>query len=204
MIRSQFGKHEDSTRGGRLLAQFLPFAGLCLAALGYFAADHTLPNILANDNRGAAGRVDSGILTLHFGTAPRAVASGSGGPPRDRRLFICRRGTRSRHAGPVDPRSTGTELRVLVHTRLRVAAAVHGLHQHPGKADDYMQLAPDETKEAHFTAGEPGSYFYWASTLQGKPVRRRAPTSEGSMEARPTDESMEPGLEEILPIGGGA
>ncbi len=190
MIRSGLGKHGDRMHGGQLLAQFLLFAGLCLATLGCFAADRALPNILTNDNRTPAGRLNSGVFTLHL-----ELREGIWHPEaEDGRAIDVYSFAEERHdavtPGPLIRVLQGTELHVSVHNVLRVAAAVHGLHQHPGKADDYMELAPDETKEARFTAGEPGSYFYWASTLQGKPVRRRAPTSEGSMEARPTDEGM--------------
>ena len=40
--------------------------GICLAVLYSVAVDRALANISANDNRRPAGRMDSGVLTLHL------------------------------------------------------------------------------------------------------------------------------------------
>ena len=190
MIRSVFSKHDDHIRSCRVLTHSLVVAGLCLAAAFCHAADGALPNILANDNRAPAGRLDSRILTLHL-----ELREGVWHPEADHGRAIniysfSEEGHDSVTPGPLIRVPQGTELHVSVHNRLGVSAAVHGLHKHPGSADNHMELAPDETKEVRFTAGEPGSYFYWASTLGGKAARRQAPTSEADLEARPRDEGM--------------
>jgi FtsP/CotA-like multicopper oxidase with cupredoxin domain len=190
MIRFEFGKHEGRTRFGRVLSRSLLLMDVCLVAMCCSASAGTLPNILTNDNRVPAGRLNSGVLTLHL-----ELREGLWHPEAEDGRAIdvysfAEQGRDPVTPGPLIRVPQGTELHVSVHNILRVPAAVHGLHQHPGKADDYIQLAPDETKEARFTAGEPGSYFYWASALGSKTARRRTPTSEGSLEARPVDESM--------------
>jgi FtsP/CotA-like multicopper oxidase with cupredoxin domain len=136
-----------------------------------------------------AGRLNSGVLTLHL-----ELREGRWHPEaEDGRAIIVYAFAEEENdpitPGPLIRVPQGTELHVSVHNRLRFAVAVHGLHQHPGSATDYMELAPDETKEARFTAGEPGSYFYWASTL-GRKTDRRSPASDTSLEARHSDEGL--------------
>src|SRR5262249_7942511 len=169
------------------------FTGVCLAALCSLAAGGALPNISANDNRKPAGRMDSGVLTLHL-----ELREGTWHPEaEDGRAINAYSFAEEGHdpitPGPLIRVPQGTEVHISVHNRLPVAAAVHGLHQHPGQADDFMEVAADETKETRFTAGEPGSYLYWASTRGRKAARRRAPASGASLEGRPLDAGMTSG-----------
>ncbi|MCU1305361.1 MAG: multicopper oxidase type 3, partial [Acidobacteriaceae bacterium] len=177
MIRCHFGEDESSLPCCRLIARFVFFTAICLSALCCFADNRTLPNILANDNRAPAGRIDSGVLTLHL-----ELREGIWHPdaPDARAIDVysfAEAGQGPQMPGPLIRVPQGTELRASVHNLLATAAFVHGLHQHPGKPDDPMQLAPGETKEVRFAAGEPGSYLYWAST------------SPNSIESRPDAES---------------
>lgn len=186
MIHFEFAKHEGRTRFGRVLAQSLPLAGVYFVAVCCFASNGILPKISANDSRAPAGRLNSGVLTLHLELREGIWhPEGEDGRAIDVYSFA-EEGHDPVTPGPLIRVLQATELHVSVHNVLCVTAAVHGLHQHPGKADDYMELAPDETKEVRFTAGEPGSYSYWASTLGGEAARGRALTSEGSMAARPS------------------
>ncbi len=66
MIRCRFGKDESSVAGCRQIVRFVFFTAICLSAVCCFADNRALPNILANDNRAPAGRIDSGILTVHL------------------------------------------------------------------------------------------------------------------------------------------
>jgi FtsP/CotA-like multicopper oxidase with cupredoxin domain len=163
-IIARYVKHENHTRSGRLLAQVVLLTGICLAAACCFAADGRLPNISVNDNRAPAGRLDSGVLTLHL-----ELREGLWHPEADDGRAIdvysfAEGGQAPQTPGPLIQVPQGSELHVSVHNLLSVAVYVHGLHEHPGKTDDSMQLAPGEIKEARFAAGEPGSYPYWAAT----------------------------------------
>jgi FtsP/CotA-like multicopper oxidase with cupredoxin domain len=40
---------------------------------------------------------------------------------------------------------------------------VHGLHGRPGDAKEVLVVPSGESREVHFLAGAPGTYFYWAS-----------------------------------------
>ncbi len=167
----------------------LLLCNLWLVAVCCCASAATLPNIVANDNRAPAGRLESGVLTLHL-----ELREGQWHPEaEDGRAITIYSFAEEGHdpvtPGPLIRVPQGTEIHLSVHNRMRVAAAVHGLHEHPGKEGDSMELEPDETKEARFTAGQPGSYLYWASSLNGT-TRRRRPAAEESLEARPTEEGM--------------
>jgi manganese oxidase len=52
----------------------------------------------------------------------------------------------------------------MIHNTLPLAAKIYGLHHHPGDAKDALGLAPGETRDLQFLAGEPGTYLYWATT----------------------------------------
>jgi FtsP/CotA-like multicopper oxidase with cupredoxin domain len=188
-IRSQFAQRESRTRHGGLLARCAGFAALCLVAISCLASDGGVPNILANNNRMPAGQLNSGVFTLHL-ELREGIWHPEAGDGRAIPVYsFAEEGHDPITPGPLIRVPRGTELHISVHNRLRFAVAVHGLHQHPGSAADYMELALDETKEARFPAGEPGSYFYWASTLGGK-ADRRSPASDASLEARHLDEGL--------------
>ena len=86
-----------------------------------------------------------------------------------------------RHApqgsGPLIRVPEGTEIQVTVRNSLPVAAKIYGLHRHPGDPKEGLQLAPGETRELKFLAGEPGSYLYWATTSNSSLETRTGPDS---------------------------
>jgi len=150
----------------------------CLLAAGVFStvifflaaavsAAETFPGISVNDNRTLAGKMDSGVLTLHLELKQGVWHPEAQDGPAIKAASFAERGQELETPGPLIRVPQGTQVRVSVHNLLSQPAFVHGLHQRPGKADDAMELAPGETKETTFTAGAPGSYFYWASTTKG-------------------------------------
>lgn len=66
--------------------------------------------------------------------------------------------------GPLIRVPQGTEVHVSVHYLLAKTVFIHGLNGHPETDVKVMELAPRDTKDATFSAGEPGTYLYWAST----------------------------------------
>jgi FtsP/CotA-like multicopper oxidase with cupredoxin domain len=159
-------------------------------ALCCLAAGGAMPSIAANDNRAPAGRFESGVLTLHL-----ELREGVWHPhAQDGRAIaiysFAEEGRDPQTPGPLIRVAQGTELRLAVHNLLSSAAVVHGLNQHPGDANNVMQLERGETKEAHFAAGEPGSYLYWASTAGGAVTNRRRRASAGGLETRRNEEGM--------------
>jgi manganese oxidase len=162
----------------RRLRPFLVFALTSWASVVCYASDSALPAVLANNNRVPAGRLASGVLTVHLELREGLWRPDSQDGRTIAAYSFAEEGHEAQTPGPLIRVAQGKEIHVSVHNRLAVAAYVHGLHQHPGKPDDTMQLAPGETKEARFSAGEPGSYLYWAST------------SKGDLEARALDEGL--------------
>lgn len=146
---------------------------LCLSAISSPATEQRLPNVSANDNRTPAGRLDSGVLTLRL-----EVREGKWHPHDDRDeenraempgvvdvYSFAEEGQALEMPGPLIRVPQGTKLHLSVHNVTPVTLFLHGLHQHPGKETDVIQLAAGETKELNFAAGAPGTYMYWASTL---------------------------------------
>ncbi len=71
------------------------------------------------------------------------------------------------------PRNPGSLIRVTSRTTIRVSVknaltdstpVVYGLMTRPGAVTDTIQVRPGATRELSFTAGAPGTYFYWGTT----------------------------------------
>jgi len=128
-------------------------------------AETSLPRIIANNNRIPAGRLHDGVLAigLEARTAiwypekrdgPGLQVQAFGEPGRSLEI-----------PGPLIRVPEGTEINVAICNRIPGATLViHGLHTRPGNSDDAVQVAPRETREIRFKAGEPGTYYYWATT----------------------------------------
>lgn len=123
-----------------------------------------LPAIAANDNRTPAGHLQNGILELklelrHATFYPDAP----GGISRDAYAFG-EAGGAPQSPGPLIRVPEGTAIHATVHNALPKEAKIYGLHTHPGAPKDCVTLAPGETRELRFAAGQPGTYLYWATT----------------------------------------
>lgn len=150
----------------------------CLLAAGVFSisifllaaaasAAENLPGVSMNDNRTPAGKMDSGVLTLHLELKQGMWHPEAQDGPAMKVPTFAEQGHELQVPGPLIRVAQGTQVRVSVHNLLSQTAFVYGLHQRPGKADEAMELAAGETKETTFTPGPAGSYFYWASTTKG-------------------------------------
>ncbi len=134
--------------------------------------------IEANANRVAAGALENNVLTLHLelregdwhpwaddGPSLKIDAFGEEGKP----LQV---------PAPLIRVAEGTQIHVTICNLLAAEAVMHGLHEHPGDANDVLRIAPQEVREVKFAAGAPGTYEYWASaggdmtnTAHGRPYR---------------------------------
>jgi len=179
MSRSLVSMHKSASGRRGLFLPLCLLAALFLAITACFASEEPLPKISANENRVPAGRLESGVLTVHLELRkgvwhPEAEGSeeqdpGAFTPNAIETYSFAEQGHNPVMPGPLLRVPQGTELRVSVHNRLPVAVFVHGLATHPGDGKGVLQLAPNETKEARFAPGEPGTYLYWANTsLQGR------------------------------------
>ena len=153
---------------------------LCVIAASCLAAGSEMPRISANDNRSPAGRLESGVLTLHL-----ELREGIWHPEAEdgRALNVysfAEEGKGLQTPGPLIRVPQGTELHISVHNLLSSSVVVGGLDQRPGDAKKTMELAPGETKEARFAAGEPGSYFYSAA-IKNDPKSQAPPDDKQGM-----------------------
>lgn len=147
---------------------------LFLTASSLCAVDGLRP-IAANDNRSPAGQFRDGVLTISL-----ELAEGEWHPESEEGVALRvyafgERGRSLQNPGPLIRVPQDTEIHAIVHNALPVAATVHGLHERPGDEKDSFIVQPGATQEIRFKAGEPGPYYYWASTTGSSTLRGRMP-----------------------------
>ena len=136
------------------------------AAFAQTAPPSSLPTAIANDNRVPAGELKNNILELHLELLKaRWYPEKDGGANREVYVFG-EQGHAPQTPGPLIRVSQGTEIHASVRNTLTKAVKIYGLHQHPGDTQDAIALAPGESREVQFAAGDPGTYLYWAATDQ--------------------------------------
>ncbi|CAN5344350.1 hypothetical protein BH18GEM1_BH18GEM1_11600 [soil metagenome] len=129
--------------------------------------------ILANGNRGLAGTLREGVLTVRLEVRTgRWFPEADDGPSLVVQAF-------GEEGGPLQ--IPGPLLRVpegsMFHATIRntiegSTLTLHGFHTRPGSPGDTIQVAPGATREVRFQAGAPGTYFYWGTTT-GRPLLGR-------------------------------
>jgi manganese oxidase len=131
--------------------------------------------IRANDNRTPAGKLESGVLTLHL-----ELTSGDWYPEADDGPSmhvdaLAEEGKTPQVPGPLIRVPQGTEIHATFHNLLPKTAVIYGMHKRPGDSKDTVQVPSGETREVRFSAGEPGTYQYFASAggemYRGRPFR---------------------------------
>jgi manganese oxidase len=138
----------------------------------FLRAGDRLPTIAANDNGSPAGELSDGALTISL-----ELGEGQWRPESEEGealtvYAIGEKGQPLQNPGPLIRVPQGTEIHVIMHNALPVAATVHGLHERPGSEKDAFIVQPGATQEVRFKAGEPGAYYYWASTTDSTLERR--------------------------------
>jgi FtsP/CotA-like multicopper oxidase with cupredoxin domain len=120
--------------------------------------------IVANQNRVPAGKLENGVLNvdleLRSGTWH---AEAEDGPP----LFVqafAEGGHGAQIPGPLLRMVEGTHVHATVTNKLKMKATVYGLSSRPSNGDAGLEIGPGESREYTFLAGAPGTYFYWART----------------------------------------
>jgi FtsP/CotA-like multicopper oxidase with cupredoxin domain len=145
---------------------------LCIFACTAAAADSALPVVAASDNRAPAGQLVTGVLNLHL-----ELQQGRWYPGDDKGVYrdvyaFAEQGHAPQSSGPLIRVPEGTRINITLRNTLPVAAKLYGLHQHPGDPNSAVTLAAGETRERQFTAGEPGTYLYWATTADHSLLQR--------------------------------
>jgi len=134
------------------------------AACAWPAENSALPTVATNDNRTPAGSLGNGTLNLRLELRPgRWYPESEQGPYRDVYAFA-EEGHAPQSSGPLLRVPQGTRIHVSIRNALPIAARIYGLHSHPASAGDGLRLAPGETQQLEFLAGDPGTYLYWATT----------------------------------------
>ena len=140
-------------------------------ALGSSAPRHIYTGraepIETNDNVRAAGSLQRGVLTLNLeariGTwhphGPRITGANVPALGEVRRQLQI--------PSPMIRVPAGTEVVVTVRNTLHAVLAMHGLVARPvrGTAEEPVHIAPGATREIRFRLDEPGTYYYWGTTM---------------------------------------
>jgi len=148
-----------------------------ILSIGSFPGAAETPDLraVANDNRTTGGRLEKGVrkIELEAHVAKWYPESDSGS------FLEVQTFGEVGHApsvpGPLIRVTEQTVIEATVTNRLPGAPlVVHGLHSRPGP-DEPLAIPPGETRSVSFTAGKPGTYFYWATTTGSVIVRPPRP-----------------------------
>jgi FtsP/CotA-like multicopper oxidase with cupredoxin domain len=140
---------------------------------------NSAPGIIANDNRRAAGTLRDGALAVRL-----EARSGVWHPEAETGVGVevqafGEEGKPLQNPGPLIRVPEGTEIRLRVRNAIPGATlVVHGLVTRPAATGDSVVLAPGAVRELRFSAGAPGTYFYWATTTGAALVDRRIVDSQ--------------------------
>jgi FtsP/CotA-like multicopper oxidase with cupredoxin domain len=137
------------------------------AAVRAAAADE----IVANQNRSAAGKLENGVLYVQL-----EMRSGAWRPEAEDgpQLFVQAFGEVGRAAqipGPLLRMAEGTTVHATVSNQLKIKATVYGLNTRPGEENVGTEILAGESREFMFAAGAPGTYYYWARTTEPLEIR---------------------------------
>ena len=138
-----------------------------------FPGDPLRDRIAANDNRHSAGTLRDGRLELKLDIVKAQwFPEGDSGPSVMMQAFA-EEGRAPEIPGPMIRVPEGTEIHITLHNSLPDSeVVVHGLHTRPAMTDDVVKIPAGATREVTFQAGLPGTYFYWATSLN-KPILTR-------------------------------
>lgn len=143
-----------------------------MAAIG--SAQDMASGARPNDNVTAAGRTADGVVTVVL-VAGFATwqPEGESSPALPVVAFAAEGGPFS-VPGPLLRGAEGSTFRVGIRNTLPRALIVHGLVAHTGVDDELLVVPAGETRTREFSAGEAGTYFYWATTTAGARLTTRS------------------------------
>jgi manganese oxidase len=140
-------------------------AVVCLLSASALGQAPAGDEIVANQNRVAAGKLDKGVLNIQLEMRSGAWrAEAEDGP----QLFVQAFGEAGQMAqipGPMLRMPEGTTVHATVSNKLKMKATVYGLNTRPGDATG-VEIPAGESHEFTFAAGAPGTYYYWARTTE--------------------------------------
>jgi len=124
-------------------------------------------HVSINDNRTAAGAFDRGTLTIRL-----EAREGEWHPDGDADPGVVVNafavvGERLQVPGPLVRVAEGTTIRATIRNRLAEPLFLHGFHARPAAdAEPPFVIPAGAVRQIEFTAGAPGTYFYWAASTQ--------------------------------------
>ncbi|HEX6616272.1 MAG TPA: multicopper oxidase domain-containing protein [Gemmatimonadales bacterium] len=143
----------------------LPLQGAVEAPLRLPTSAHAPERIVANANRRPAGHLRNGVLTLQLEVRTGVLRPQADDGPGIEVQAFAEAGGPLQVPGPLVRVPAGTVIHASVRNTLSDSTLVlHGLQTRPGAATDTVQVAPRSTREVRFTAGAPGTYYYWGTT----------------------------------------
>ena len=139
---------------------------VCLLSALALAQAPAANQIVANQNRFPAGKLENGVLNVQL-----ELRSGAWHPEADDgpQLFVQAFGEAGRAAqipGPMLRMPEGTTVHATVTNQLKMKATVYGLNTRPGDERAGIEIPAGENREFTFAAGAPGTYYYWARTTE--------------------------------------
>ena len=152
---------------------FWPFAVVFLLSALALAQTPAADQIVANQNRVPAGRLENGALNVQL-----EIRSGTRHPEAEDgpQLFVQafgEAGSAAQIPGPMLRMPEGTTVHVTVTNKLKMKATVYGLNTRPCNAAAGLEIIAGESHEFTFAAGTPGTYYYWARTTEPLKVGSR-------------------------------
>src|SRR5208282_4472416 len=130
----------------------------CLLSALALAQVSAADEILANQNRIPAGKLENGVLNVQLELRTGAWRAEADDGPQ---LFVQAFGEAGRMAqipGPMLRVPEGTTVHATVTNQLKMKATVYGLNTRPGDATTGVEIPPGESREFTFAAGAPGTY----------------------------------------------
>jgi FtsP/CotA-like multicopper oxidase with cupredoxin domain len=121
----------------------------------------TIPVVLENDNRVPAGTLRDGELNIDLVVQMARWFPEAADGPSIVVPVLAEEGGAPRVPAPLIRVPEGTIVVATIRNALPDSAVtVHGMQQHPAKADDGMAIGPGETRTVRFNAGSAGTYLY--------------------------------------------
>ncbi|MGH9509484.1 MAG: multicopper oxidase domain-containing protein [Terriglobales bacterium] len=117
----------------------------------------------ANDNRTPAGTLRNGVLTLRLEIVETVWYPQQEGGPHLPVDAFAEEEKAPQVPGPLLRVPEGTLIHATIRNRLPVPMFVQGLHERPGFGAP-LEVAPGGIREVRFTAGTPGTYYYFAGS----------------------------------------
>jgi FtsP/CotA-like multicopper oxidase with cupredoxin domain len=132
------------------------------------SAKKEVPKAETNDNRYPGGQMVNGTLTLDLNISEAKWFPEAENGPSLVVYALGEEGKPTQIPGPMVRVPEGTHIRASVRNRVAKKLYVHGLCQRPcDPKTDAMSLEPGERRSVEVSAGAPGTYAYFATSVPG-------------------------------------